>query len=147
MADIAGKLGNVTPETAHQVQMRLRVVSGNCRVIDAHEVQAYGDLPRSTVNFGDWKLQVPRPGSCKLSVEAIGRYYNTPDLQLAWRNLTITAPAAATPPPNECNCKPGDTMCLTLCHHNPGQPPTSGDNGPTRKHCTTPSCVEPVDVE
>ncbi|MGA0599630.1 hypothetical protein ACO2Q3_02890 [Caulobacter sp. KR2-114] len=150
VADIRGKLGNVAPETARQVQMRLRVVSGPCRVIDAREVQPYGDLPRSTVGFGAWKLQVA--GACRLSVEAIGRYYNTPDLQLAWRNLTVSPPAAASPPSSDCNCKPGDMMCQTLCRHDPGKPPQPSSNPtptptPTRKHCTTPNCVEPVDEE
>jgi hypothetical protein len=125
VADLQGKLGNLARETAGQVQVRVRVVSGSCRLLTAKtpEVQTLASLPTSTINFGHWKVQVPRPGQCRLSVEAVGRYYNTPDLQLAWRNLYVTAPALTSPPPGECRCKPGDTLCLTLCHHDPGRPP------------------------
>jgi len=147
IADVRGELGNVAAETAHLVQVRLRIISGSCRLMtaDTPEVQSLGDAPTGTRAFGDWKLQTARNGQCRVTVEAIGRYYNTPDLQLAWRNFYVNAPEPQAPP--ECNCRPGDNMCLTLCHHNPGQPPTSQSPAPTRQHCTTPNCVEPVDEE
>jgi hypothetical protein len=150
VAEVKGKLGNMASETAHSVQARLRIISGNCRLMraDTPEVQTLGDAPRGIASFGDWKVQAPRNSHCRVTLEAIGRYYNTPDLQLAWRNFYIEVPAGPAPPSSDCNCKPGDTMCLTLCHHNPGTPPSSTQSTtPTRKHCTTPSCVEPVDEE
>jgi hypothetical protein len=149
VADLRGKLGNLTAETATDIQMRVRVVSGGCRLLTARtpEVQSLATLPKSTIDFGDWRVEVPRPGACRLSVEAVGRYARTPDLQLTWRNLYVTAPAATTPPP-ECNCRPGDTMCLTLCHHNPGQP--TNEEPPVRPPCTTlntHNCIPPNDQE
>ena len=150
VADLKGKLSNVTLETARSVQMRVRVITGDCRLIraaDTPEVQTKGSMPKGAVAFGHWKVEVPRPGTCRLSVEAIGRYAKTPDLQLAWRNLYVTAPAASAPS-GDCKCRAGDTMCLTLCHHNAGPPPTSIQSPtPTRKHCTTRNCIEPVDEE
>jgi hypothetical protein len=150
VADLNGKLSNVTSEAAGSVQMRVRVITGDCRLIRAAgtpEVQTKGTMPRGVVAFGHWKVQVPRPGTCRLSVEAIGRYAKTPDLQLAWRNLYVSAPGVSAPS-GDCKCRAGDTMCLTLCHHNAGPPPTSIQSPtPTRKHCTTRNCIEPVDEE
>jgi hypothetical protein len=125
-ADLNGKLGNMTSETAHDVQMRARVVSGQCRILtsaDAPEVQTKGLMPTGVAEFGRWRLQTPRPGACRVLIEAVGRFDRTPDLQLAWHNVVVTAPEASAPPP-ECNCRPDQRMCLTLCRHDPGQPPS-----------------------
>lgn len=124
IAVVKGQFANLTAETARSVQMRVRVISGACRLMtaDTREVQTLGDATTGSRNFGLWKVQVPRPGQCRVTVEAIGRYYRTPDLQLAWRNFYLTAPELQTPKPSGCACKPGDMMCQTLCRHDPGSP-------------------------
>jgi len=125
LAEVRGRLGNFARETARGVQVRLRVVSGACRVKTSAtpDIQTYGAAPTGVRAFGDWKVEVPRGSPCRLIIEAIGAYSATPDLEIGWKNFDVTPPNAPPPPPSsDCNCKPGDLMCHTLCHHNAGTP-------------------------
>jgi hypothetical protein len=86
------------------------------------------DTPNLQLSAGRFQIRAARAGVCQNAGSGgsgfIRAYGVTVSGAVVPNNPITSNSTSSKPPPPECDCKPGDEMCLVLCHHNPGQPPS-----------------------
>ena len=117
IANVHPALHNVADEVATQVQVRLTVNSGSCRLVDAKlAILSVPELNHGFTYPNGWKVAVPDQNNCQLKLVLIGKFDKTPDRQYADRSFNIQLPNSTVPQsPVPCNCKPKDVGCIMLC--------------------------------
>jgi hypothetical protein len=88
---VSGKFGNFAKETPSGAEVRLSVASGTCKVLPegGAEKQPVPDASPGVHPAGQWRVEVPEPDNCRLLIEAIGKFTQTPDLQYTWKHVNI----------------------------------------------------------